>query len=212
MLFNTNDLRAYVVRGGDLQVKLLDKSKVEITFSVFVQCGSPLTYPNISLITPDGTVVPLQANQFGGWNITPGCGGGCNTCYNSACNFKGLQQYSYIIIADISKYSGCNFKVNVEQCCRTGDLKVIQNSPTLFLEAEFNRCLQPALYPNFNLMPPFFLYKNRCTSILFNAEPNGFYTDSDDDSISYELVPTLRDSGKPVTYNNSFTYDKPLRF
>ncbi|MBT3421829.1 MAG: T9SS type A sorting domain-containing protein [Bacteroidetes bacterium] len=206
--------------GGDITWTCVGQDSFVIKVVLYTDCNQEAV--------PSSIQIPIKCKQTGSLietmtinkpspvDITPTCGASCTRCLDSNCAFPyGIEQYTFINLFVIpSSVSCCDISISFTACCRSKAFTNIQKGSPFHLEAWFNRCISPGdNSPTFTNPPIAIICRDMdfvfCHGVVdIDVRPSGGLLDS----LSYEWTSPLISSTASVTYNSSFTYDKPISF
>jgi PKD repeat protein len=142
-------------------------------------------------------------------DITPICSNSYSRCSNVSSTFPyGINKCTYQNIVK-TKNAGncCLLRLSVDFYEWPHSITTGPATQSVYLEAKLNRCQSTGDNSPEILNNPIIIVPTGKNYVFnFNA------TDSDGDSLTYELTPPLQAYNTPVTYLISFSYNKPLYF
>lgn len=204
---------------GNITWKCIGKDRFEVSLSLYIECINNVGTPSASLnvgCKSSGSIGNITKKQIGSatsTEITPTCESNCTTCGNSSCsNNYGWKKYKYTYIVDLSNTSCCKVRFSYSGVRSSGS-GIISCNQT-YVSSWFDYCQAKCdNSPQFNSVPQNVVCKNQG----FNKNLRAYDVDTNSsgnliDSIAYELRKPKKSQNSNCTYQNPYSYNKPLQF
>jgi hypothetical protein len=206
------------IMGADISYQYVSAMTYKITAKVYRDCrGVPLNAPLLQIMCSNGqNAKSLSYTRIAINDISNICKNDTLPCtpINTPSNF-GIEEHIYVAMVDFSispydiyKTSGCcEVKIALEQCCRNGAITTMSPG-NFYTDAMLDICQN---FKKANSSPAFNSYPVQyvcCNNTMTFSQ--GINNDSNQDSVSYELVAPLNAFNSNETYIGSFTPQKPM--
>lgn len=220
LLLNLMYLSSFAsIMGSDIAWTCLGGDSFLIKISVYNDCnGSAMgnLSVNFKCETTGTTITTLSLTAPTPVDITPFCTTSCSRCQSSSCTFPyGISRYIYQGIVKLSSAgSCCNIRMSITYGTRSSSITTGAAGAAFYNEAMMNRCQNPCdNSPIFTNAPVQIL----CAGLdaIYNHGAKDSDTSSSgalSDSLTYELAQPMSAESTNISYNGSYTYNKPVYF
>lgn len=197
---------------GEITYKNIGKDSFEITVKIYRDCnGIPMS--NSPLEVKTGTCStftrPLTlASLKDVTGISPRCNilSKCDTASGNHYAY-GIEEYTFKGLLVLPTSSCCKVTLGWTQCCRNNVISTGAAGQNYYMETSFDRCLAANnTSPQFMSLPVILLPVGQDININHTA------IDPDNDFITYELVNPYNAPGSQISYQSSWSAEKPISF
>lgn len=212
--------KATHIYGADLFYTYVSGNTYRITLNVYGDCAGA-AFPALSSAsaqvqvfngsTSAGTITLALQNPTAGVEVTPVCPSVSSVCVSSTSTIPGVKKFVYsntVTLSTTSTNWRFRFTGNMgstTQAGRSSNLTNISSAGSVImnLEATLNNTVGTNSSPTYTTIPtPFFCINKAATY-------NSGSVDANSDSLSYNLVPGLTQTGN-VTYLTGYSATSPL--
>ena len=208
LLFNTNNLNATHLMGGDLTYTCNGNNTYNLQLRLFRDCnGASLgTTATVNFVSSCGNF-PVTLDLLAGYpqDITPlcptqasACGGGSGTL--------GVHEYVYKKTITVPACAG-TYTLSWQLCCRNNSISTLNNpgGQSFYINSELNTSTNPCNNsPDFLNSPVAYFCANQPVNYNHGA------TDFDNDSLVFSLIPCQQNVGGTTNYQFPFSGISPL--
>jgi hypothetical protein len=195
--------------GSFIGYEALDSTHYIVTLTIYRDCnGIPITSATISITGKPGGVFTKAFPLVSSRDITnPFLG--CNT--QSRCTGSYIYGFQEIVFSDTIDISGgdCTYKFGYTTCCRASSISTGGAAGSMVYNyATVNKCAGINTSPRPTTLPQMLLPNGQDVSIA----PTMVDLVDKADSVTFSLAAPLDDNGNAITYNGSYTKDRPFTF
>lgn len=206
LLVSSKNASATSIFGAEIAYKSVGNDSFDLILKIVRDCnGIPISPSPIKVTagckTTNYTPAFVSATDITG--VNPYC------AIQSRCS--GSYQYGFLQeiykVRVLLNDTCCNYILSWLECCRSGAITTGQAGSYIYTETSFNKCLAPVnSSPEFTEVPKILLTHGAENLVNNNA------TDSDLDSLSYQMITPLSNAGSVSPYNGNYSSYKPLTF